>query len=107
MLYRGIYHDGLVRLDSPADIPNGSVVQVHLKRAVDGRIKQGSQSKRAAPKTRGASSSSPRKAGSKPKKGTSKTDLPGFGMWRDRWPSDRSSADIARELREQVSRRKR
>jgi hypothetical protein len=94
MTYRGVYRDGIVVLQGDVDLRNGAPVDV--KPVPSGR---------ASARPRAASRRSPSaKAGSRNTK-VAQHRLPGFGMWKDRWPKSMSSADIARELRERVSRR--
>ncbi|CAG1010952.1 hypothetical protein PHYC_03965 [Phycisphaerales bacterium] len=84
MTYRGVYRDGIVILQGDVDLRNGDTVEVNSARARK-------PARRAPTKTRKTARVSER--------------LPAFGIWKDRWPKSMSSAQIARELREQASRR--
>lgn len=94
MTYRGVYRDGIVVLHGDVDLENGARVDVNPIRG--GGRKQAARSARAA---------KPAKRTRSKGRGATSAALPGFGMWKDRWPRSMSSADIARELRQRVSRR--
>lgn len=94
MTYKGVYRDGVVFLSGDVDLRNGEAVEVNSAKA-----------KKPA-KARGAAATSP-KSRTTAKRPKATDRLPAFGIWKDRWPASMSSAQIARELREQVSRRAR
>lgn len=93
MTYRGVYRDGIVILDTQVDLRNGEPVEVspashRPKKQARGAVARSKPSK-----------DSTRRAKSAP------ATLPGFGMWKDRWPKSMTSAEVSRRLRAEVSRR--
>lgn len=97
MTYKGVYRDGIVVLQGDVDLQNGAHVEVNPTR--DERRGRGERGLGEARRARAG------KVAKAAKRSKSLGKLPGFGMWKDRWPKSMSSADIARELREGVSRR--
>ena len=96
MTYKGIYRDGIVILRGEVDLQNGDPVEVN----------SAPPAKRTGTKS-GRTSAKSRKPVPTSKRSKSADKLPAFGIWKDRWPSSMTSAQIARELREQASRRTR
>jgi hypothetical protein len=94
MTYRGIYRDGIVILQGDVDLRNGASVDVNASRAGKGGARRVARAQ-----------TKPRKGDKSGKSSAHAGVLSGFGIWKDRWPKSMSSAEIARKLRDQVSRR--
>jgi hypothetical protein len=75
MMFRGTVKNGVVVLNGHAELPEGTSVRV-----VPAIARKKKSSKRAPAK-------------SKPLE-----NLPGFGMWKGRWPG-KSSVEVAKQLR--------
>ena len=103
MTYRGVYRDGVVVLQGEVALQDGESVEVNsappAKTKTRREGKAGVKSKATAPARTGKKTRSAAKCATRA--------LPGAGMWKDRWPKSMSSADVARTLRDEVSRRKR
>jgi hypothetical protein len=91
MTFKGIYRDGIIILEDATGLRNGTVVEVTrpakrtkavAKPVAKGKKKPATRRKRSA---------------------GSVADWPAFGIWKDRadWKG-KSSAEIARELREKA-----
>ena len=93
MTYRGVYRNGVVVLEDDTGLRNGTRVEVN----------PASRPKRPArDRTRSRATKSARR-----NKTTKRQDLPGFGIWKNRWPKSMGSAEAARDLRAKVSKRTR
>ena len=94
MTYRGIYRDGIVTFRGEVDLRNGVSVDVNVAQR-----EKGNAGRTTRPQTK------PRKRAKSGKSSSPNDTLTGFGIWKDRWPKSMSSAEVARKLRDQVSRR--
>ena len=103
MTYRGVYRDGVVVLQGEVALQDGQSVEVNS--APPSKTKARREGK-ASVKSKAAARTSTRKKTPSATKSATRA-LPGAGMWKDRWPKSMSSAEVARTLRDEVSRRKR
>ncbi len=103
MTYRGVYRDSVVVLQGEVALQDGESVEVNAAPPAKTKALRGSKasvkSKAAARRSTGKKTRIAAKAAERA--------LPGAGMWKDRWPKSMSSAEVARTLRDEVSRRKR
>jgi hypothetical protein len=94
MIYKGVYRDGIVVLHGEVDLQNGTPVNVNPAAS-----RKSSKASRTRAESRAPAKTKKNRKNASP--------LPGFGMWKDRWPASMSSEEIARQFRRDVSRRTR